>query len=66
MFTGVSPGYHTVEVDYPGYGAYIQNVYIEGGSGMEINADLIDLGVIWLDVYRFDSPGCRCVCRWEP
>jgi hypothetical protein len=43
IFTGLATGYHTVEVDYPGYEAYINNVYIDDGAGVEVNADLIAL-----------------------
>ena len=32
IFTGLSTGYHTVEVDYPGYEAYVRSVYIESGQ----------------------------------
>ncbi len=42
-FTGLTTGYHTVEVDYPGYEAYIHNVYVDNGADIEINADLIEL-----------------------
>jgi hypothetical protein len=43
VFTGLTTGYHTVEVDYPGYEAYITDVYIENGAGTEVNADLVPL-----------------------
>jgi hypothetical protein len=43
VFTGLTTGYHTVEVDYPGYEAYIHNVYVDTGADIEINADLIEL-----------------------
>jgi hypothetical protein len=44
IFTGLSTGYHTVEVDYPGYQAYIHNVYVDSGTNIEVNADLTNLG----------------------
>ncbi len=44
IFTGLTPGYHTVEVDYPGYQAYIHNIYMDTGANLEINADLANLG----------------------
>jgi hypothetical protein len=44
VFTGLTTGYHTVEVDYPGYEAYVTNVYIDNGASVEVNADLN-----WLD-----------------
>ena len=43
IFTGLSTGYHTVEVDYPGYEAYVRSVYIESGTSQEIYADLTSL-----------------------
>jgi hypothetical protein len=43
IFTGLTTGYHTVEVDYPGYEAYINNVYIDNGASAAINADLTQL-----------------------
>ena len=43
IFTGMTTGYHTVEVDYPGYEAYVANVYVDSGSNQEINADLTAL-----------------------
>jgi hypothetical protein len=43
VFTGLMPGYHTVEVDYPGYEAYINHVYVDNGGSMEVNADLVSL-----------------------
>jgi len=43
IFTGVSPGYHTVEIDYPGYEAYITNVYVDNGASMEVDANLVSL-----------------------
>jgi len=52
IFTGLTTGYHTVEVDYPGYEAYITNVYVEDGGNPEINADLtplINYGSLFID-----------------
>ncbi len=43
IFTGVTPGYHTVEVDYSGYEAYITNVYVDNGASMEVDANLVSL-----------------------
>jgi len=43
IFNGLTNGYHTVEVDYPGYEAYINNIYIDNGAAVEINADLVEL-----------------------
>ncbi|MGA2913789.1 MAG: PEGA domain-containing protein [Methanoregula sp.] len=43
IFTGLMPGYHTVEIDYPGYEAYITNVYVDNGAGMEVDANLVPL-----------------------
>jgi hypothetical protein len=40
VFTGLTTGYHTVEVDYPGYEAYVTNVYIDTGASVEVDADL--------------------------
>jgi len=43
IFTGLTTGYHTVEVDYPGYEAYVTNVYVDNGANPAINADLTGL-----------------------
>jgi len=43
IFTGLSPGYHTVEVDAQGYQAYITNVYLDPGQDSQIYADLTAL-----------------------
>jgi hypothetical protein len=43
IFTGLTTGYHTVEVDYQGYEAYVNNVYVDTGSSQEINANLVSL-----------------------
>ena len=43
IFTGLSTGYHTVEVNYPGYEAYVRSVYIESGASQEVYADLTSL-----------------------
>lgn len=43
VFTGLTTGYHTVEVDYPGYEAYITNVYMDNGAGIQVYADLVNL-----------------------
>jgi hypothetical protein len=52
MFTGLATGYHTVEVDYPGYEAYITNVYMDTGARQEIYADLtsqVSTGSLFID-----------------
>ena len=56
VFTGLTTGYHTVEVDYPGYEAYITDVYIENGAGMEVNADLVPL-VNYGSLFVDSTPG---------
>ncbi len=43
IFTGLMAGYHTVEVDYPDYEAYIANVYVDYGQNQEVYADLTAL-----------------------
>ena len=43
VFTGLMPGYHTVEVDYPGYEAYVTNVYFDNGGSNEVDASLTPL-----------------------
>jgi hypothetical protein len=43
IFTGLTTGYHTVEVDYSGYEAYVTSVYVDYGANTEINADLTSL-----------------------
>jgi hypothetical protein len=51
-FTGLSTGYHTLEVNYPGYEAYISNVYLDRGQSTRINADLVPLytyGSLYVD-----------------
>jgi hypothetical protein len=52
MFTGLTTGYHTVEVDYPGYEAYVTNVYIDYGVNQDIYADLtalVSYGSLFID-----------------
>jgi len=44
-YTALTPGYHTVEVDYPGYEAYVTNVYLENGGTASVNALLISLNI---------------------
>jgi hypothetical protein len=43
IFTGLTTGYHTLEVNYPGYETYVTNVYIDNGANVEIYADLTEL-----------------------
>ncbi len=40
VFTGLATGYHTVEINYPGYDDYLTDVYIDSGASAEVNADL--------------------------
>ena len=42
-YTEISSGYHTLEIDYPGYEAYIRNIYMDTGASVEIDADLTPL-----------------------
>ena len=43
IYTNLVTGYHTVEVDYPGYEAYVTNVYIDNGASPEVDAELTPL-----------------------
>ena len=43
IFTGLTTGYHTLEVNYPGYEAYVRSVYVENGANPSIYADLDSL-----------------------
>ena len=43
IFTSLTQGYHTVEVDYSGYEAYITNVYLDTGASMQVDANLVSL-----------------------
>jgi hypothetical protein len=43
VFTNLMPGYHTVEIDYPGYEAYVTSIYIDSGASQELDASLIPL-----------------------
>ena len=43
IFTGLTSGYHTVEVDYPGYEAYVTHIYVDNSGNQEIYADLTPL-----------------------
>jgi hypothetical protein len=43
IFTGLTTGYHSVEVDYPGYEAYVTSLYIDNGVNRELNVDLTSL-----------------------
>jgi hypothetical protein len=56
MFTGLMTGYHTVEVDYPGYEAYVTNVYVDSGTNQEIYAALTPL-VSYGSLYIDSTPG---------
>jgi hypothetical protein len=42
-YTEISSGYHTLEINYPGYEAYIRNIYLDTGQSLEIDADLTPL-----------------------
>jgi hypothetical protein len=42
-YTEISSGYHTLEINYPGYEAYIRNIYLNMGESLEIDADLTPL-----------------------
>ncbi len=44
VFTNLLPGYHTVEVNYPGYEAYVTNIYLNDGESQEVDANLLNLG----------------------
>jgi hypothetical protein len=43
IFTGLTTGYHTMEVNYPGYEAYVRSVYVENGANPSVYADLTSL-----------------------
>ena len=43
VYTNLVTGYHTVEVDYPGYEAYVTNVYVDNGASPEVDAELTPL-----------------------
>jgi len=43
IFTGLTTGYHTLEVNYPGYEAYVRSVYVENGANPSVYADLDSL-----------------------
>lgn len=52
IFTGLTTGYHTVEVNYPGYEAYVTNIYVDTGANPEVYADLTSLvnyGTLFVD-----------------
>ena len=44
IYSCLTTGYHTFEVDYPGYQAYVQNVYVDNGASAVVNADLTTQG----------------------
>jgi hypothetical protein len=44
VYTNLLSGYHTVEINYPGYEAYVTNVYLNDGESQEIDANLLTLG----------------------
>ncbi|HTY16081.1 MAG TPA: PEGA domain-containing protein [Methanoregulaceae archaeon] len=51
-FTEISSGYHTLEITYPGYEAYIRNIYLDTGESLEVDADLVPLvatGTLFID-----------------
>ena len=51
-YTEVSSGYHTLEINYPGYEVYTRNIYLDVGSSLEVDADLtpaVDTGSLFVD-----------------
>jgi len=51
-FTEISSGYHTLEIDYPGYEVYTRNIFLDTGESLEVDADLIPLvatGTLFID-----------------
>ncbi len=57
IYSGLTTGYHTVEVDYPGYQAYVQNVYVDNGASAVVNADLTTLGTYGSFFIQSTPPG---------
>jgi hypothetical protein len=43
IYTNLLPGYHTVEINYPGYEAYVTNIYVDNGANPEVDANLLSL-----------------------
>ena len=43
VFSGLMPGYHTLEIDFPGYEVYTANVNIVSGVTNELDATLVPL-----------------------
>jgi hypothetical protein len=43
IFTGLTTGYHTVEINYPGYESYVNNVYVDTGANPEVDSTLVPL-----------------------
>ena len=43
VYTNLLPGYHTVEINYPGYEAYVTDVYLNDGESQEVDANLLTL-----------------------
>ncbi len=41
VFTNILPGYHTVEINYPGYEPYITNVFVDVDESPTVHANLI-------------------------
>ena len=43
IYTNLFAGYHTIEINYPGYEAYTTSVYVGDGSNPEVDAELVQL-----------------------
>ncbi|HVN73088.1 MAG TPA: PEGA domain-containing protein [Methanoregula sp.] len=43
IYTGLFAGYHTIEINYPGYEAYTTSIYVGDGSNPEVDAELVPL-----------------------
>ncbi|HUH79265.1 MAG TPA: PEGA domain-containing protein [Methanoregula sp.] len=43
IYTNLFAGYHTIEINYPGYEAYTTSIYVGDGSNPEVDAELVPL-----------------------
>ncbi len=43
IYTNLFTGYHTVEINYPGYEAYSNSIYVDTGANPELDAVLVPL-----------------------
>jgi hypothetical protein len=43
IYSGLFTGYHSIEINYPGYEAYTTSIYVDNGANPEVDAVLVPL-----------------------